>query len=162
MNLDDYRPRLDFMEMAIEAALASRQLGDYAIGALVEKDGVIIATSGNRIKLDCDPTQHAEIAAIRNACQVVGSRHIPGAVLYTTAEPCPMCSSAAVWARMAGVVSGSTIDDMADFRNAYGGPEWSWRTIDLAARSVLASGEPKLFLIEGVLREQCRELFHAQ
>ena len=149
-----------FMRLAIKEALSARGAGDYAIGAVVVSDGEVIASSGNRVKLDCDPTQHAEVAAIRLACATVGSRHIEGAILYTTAEPCPMCASAAIWARMSGIVSGSTIEDMAEFREKFGSSEWTWRTVDIAARAVLENGEPKLFLIEGFLREECRALFH--
>ena len=111
--MEDFTPEPQFMRLAIAEAKKARNLGDYSIGAVVVKDNKVIAVSGNRVKLDCDPTQHAEISAIRRACAQAGSRHIPGTVLYTTAEPCPMCASAAIWARMRGIVSGSTIDDMA-------------------------------------------------
>lgn len=157
----EYQPDAAFMRLAIAEAKAARAAGDYAIGAAVVRDGKVIASSGNRIKLECDPTQHAEVAAIRRACASVAHRHIEGAVLYTTAEPCPMCAGAAIWARMAGIVSGSTIEDMAEFRERFGNPDWTWRTVDVAARSILASGEPRLFLHEGFLREECRTLFHA-
>lgn len=155
-----YEPNKEFMRLAISQAESARQVGDYAIGAVVVRDGKVIAASGNRIKLDCDPTQHAEIAAIRRACASLQTRHIEGAILYTTAEPCPMCTAAAIWARMAGIVSGSTIDDMAEFRKTFGNSEWTWRTVDIASRAVIDQGEPKLFLIESFLREECRELFH--
>lgn len=71
-----------------------------------------------------------------------------------------MCTAAAIWARMSGIVSGSTINDMAEFRLKFGNSEWTWRTVDIAARAVLDHGEPKLFLVEGFLRDECRELFH--
>lgn len=150
------------MRLAIMCAAEARAAGDYAIGAAVVEDGKVLASSGNRIKLDRDPTQHAELAAIRLACAARGTRHLEGAVLYTTAEPCPMCAAAAIWARMSGIVSGSTILDMAEFRNRFGGAEWSWRTVDIAARAVLEQGDPKLFLVEGFLRDECRQLFHCE
>ena len=71
-----------------------------------------------------------------------------------------MCACAAIWARMSGIVSGSTIDDMAEFRELSGNPEWTWRTVDFAARAVLRLGDPRLFLVEGFLRQECRALFH--
>jgi len=154
-------PNPEFMRLAIREALAAKEAGDYAIGAVVVRDDQVIASSGNRVKLDCDPTQHAEIAAIRLACSLQASRHIEGSILYTTAEPCPMCASAAIWGRMAGIVSGSTIQDMAVFRARFGNPDWTWRTVDIEAHSILSSGDPKLFLIEGFLREECQNLFHA-
>ena len=155
-----HSPDETFMRLAIAEAKSARRAGDYAIGAVVVRDGAVLASSGNRIKLEHDPTQHAEIAAIRLACASLRTRHLEGAVLYTTAEPCPMCASAAIWARMSGIVSGSTLDDMAEFRAKFGTPEWSWRTVDIAAMAVLDQGDPKLFLLEGFLRDECRLLFH--
>lgn len=160
MALINHKPNAEFMRRAIAEAQAARRDGDYAIGAVVVLNGKILAASGNRIKLDCDPTQHAEIAAIRRACALVSRRHIHQGVLYTTAEPCPMCAAAVIWACMAGIVSGSTIKDMAEFRAENGNSEWSWRTIDIAARSVLEQGDPQPFLVEGFLRDECRQLFH--
>lgn len=153
-------PNAKFMRFAIDEARIAKKAGDYAIGAVVVHKGTVLASSGNRIKLECDPTQHAEVAAIRLACASLRTRHLEGAVLYTTAEPCPMCASAAIWARMAGIVSGSTIADMAEFRQKFGNNTWTWRTVDIAAQAVLGQGDPKLFLIEGFLREECRLLFH--
>ena len=153
-------PNETFMRLAIAEAKSARKAGDYAIGAVVVRDRAVLASSGNRIKLEHDPTQHAEIAAIRLACASLRTRHLEGAVLYTTAEPCPMCASAAIWARMSGIVSGSTIDDMAEFRAKFGTSEWTWRTVDIAAMAVLDQGDPKLFLLEGFLRDECRLLFH--
>src|SRR5919108_5762099 len=155
-----YDPDERFMRLAIAEAQAARRAGDYAIGAVVVREGAVLASSGNRIKVECDPTQHAEVAAIRLACASLRTRHLEGAILYTTAEPCPMCTAAAIWARMSGIVSGSTLDDMAEFRQKFGNPQWTWRTVDIAARAVLDQGDPKPFLIEGFLREECRRLFH--
>jgi tRNA(adenine34) deaminase len=158
--LTDYQPENRFMRLAIAEAESARKAGDYAIGAVVVRDNQVLASSGNRIKLENDPTQHAEVAAIRLACASLQARHLEGAVLYTTAEPCPMCAAAAIWARMSGIVSGSTIADMAAFREKFGSPDWTWRTVDIAARAVLDNGEPRLFLLEGFLRDECLKLFH--
>src|SRR5205823_10647014 len=130
-----------FMRMAIRQAEIARAAGDYAIGAVVVIDGKVVAEGANRIKLDNDPTQHAEIVAIRAACASRRTRHIEGAVLYTTAEPCPMCASAAIWARMTGIVSGSTINDMAEFREKFGNRTFTCRTVDVDARTVLKHGD---------------------
>ena len=156
----DYTPDKKFMRLAIEEAKGARRGGDYAIGAVVVSGGEVLASSGNRIKVEYDPTQHAEIAAIRLACASLRNRHLEGAVLYTTAEPCPMCAAAAIWARLSGIVSGSTIEDMAEFREKFGNPGWTWRTVDIAAQAVLKQGKPRLWLQEGFLREECRRLFH--
>jgi tRNA(Arg) A34 adenosine deaminase TadA len=148
------------MRRAIAQAELARATGDYAIGAVVVIDGKVVAEGANRIKVDNDPTQHAEMVAIRSACRSREARHIEGAVLYTTAEPCPMCASAAIWARMAGIVSGSTLDDMAKFRKQFGNDSFTWRTLDIDARKILEHGDPRLFIVDAFLRDECQQLFH--
>ena len=91
-----YSPEKRLMQAAIEEAVKARKSGDYAIGAVIVKDGEIIARSPNRTKTDQDPTQHAELSVIREATKVIGHRHLHECIMYTTHEPCPMCSAAAV------------------------------------------------------------------
>src|SRR5688572_14951608 len=100
MSKPHYEPVERYMRLAIAEAEAARKAGDYAIGAVVVSEAGVLSSSGNRVKLECDPTQHAEVAAIRKACASIRTRHLEGAILYTTAEPCPMCAAAAIWARM--------------------------------------------------------------
>lgn len=148
------------MELAIQEALRSKEAGDYAIGAVIVRGDEVIIQAGNRVKLDQDPTHHAEIIAIRQAAKNLGTRHLEGCVLYTTHEPCPMCASTAIFAKMAGIVAGAKIEDMAGFRSNNGNDDWSWRTIDIPASLVLSKGVPTLFLIEEFMREECKKLFH--
>ena len=119
-----YAPQRRFMEEAIGLAREAYLSGDYAIGAVVVQDNQIIARGANRIKIDSDPTQHAEIVAIREAAMQFNSRHLENCVLYTTHEPCLMCAAAAVWARMAGIVSGARLEDMIDYRAVNGNGDW--------------------------------------
>ncbi len=149
-----------FMRVAIAEANKNKKVGDYPIGAVIVKDGKIIAKSPNRAKTDNDPTQHAEVAAIRKAAKKLGTRHLYGCILYTTHEPCPMCASACVWARLEGVVIGAKIADMAAFRQAHGNENYTWLTIDIPAREIFAKGrKPQVQAVEGVLREECKKLF---
>jgi tRNA(Arg) A34 adenosine deaminase TadA len=150
-----------FMEAAIEESIKARESGDYGVGAVIVRDGKIIAAEGNRAILDKDSTQHAEVAAIRRASKLLDSRFLEGCVLYTTHEPCPMCASAAIWARMEGIVFGATIEDMADYRLKHATRERTWRTIDIKASEVIGKGDPKPFLIEGFMRDECKKLFHS-
>ena len=76
-------PQEQFMRAAIEEALKTKGGADHAIGAVIVKDGHIIARSPNRTRKDQDPTQHAEVAAIRNAAAALGQRHLLGCVIYT-------------------------------------------------------------------------------
>jgi guanine deaminase len=72
-------------------------------GALVVKDGKIIASGTNQVTSGCDPTAHAEVVAIRNACQVLGNFELTGCDIYCSCEPCPMCLGAIYWSRPARV-----------------------------------------------------------
>ena len=92
------KPLKKFMQLAIEEARKARRNGDYGIDAVIVKDNKVIVAAGNRIKLDNDPTHHAEIVAIRKATKLLKNRFLENCVLYTTHEPCPMCTSAAIWA----------------------------------------------------------------
>ena len=100
------KPVRKLMELAIAEAKKARGSGEYAIGAVVVKGNRVLAKAQHRTRRDCDPTQHAEMVAIRKASKVLGSRHLDGCVLYTTHEPCPMCAGALVNARVARVVYG--------------------------------------------------------
>lgn len=82
-------------------------------GAVVVKDGQVVAEGWNQVTSTNDPTAHAEVVAIRRACTALGRFDLRGAVLYTSCEPCPMCLSAAYWARLDAVVFGNARDDAA-------------------------------------------------
>jgi tRNA(Arg) A34 adenosine deaminase TadA len=83
-------------------------------GAVVVKDGRIIGEGCNQVTSDNDPTSHAEIIAIRRACQALKSFQLDGCALYTSCEPCPMCLGAIYWARPEKVYFAGTRDDAAD------------------------------------------------
>jgi guanine deaminase len=90
----------DFMRRAIALAIENiRSAQGGPFGALVVKDGRILAEGANRVTVSNDPTAHAEVVAIREACRVLGDFQLPGCDLYTTCEPCPMCLGAIYWAR---------------------------------------------------------------
>lgn len=95
---------LNFLQQAIQQALASVDDGGAPFGALVVHNGKVIAHTGNRVKQDCDATAHAEVAAIRKAGQALGDAQMPEATLYSSCEPCPMCLAAAHWARIPRIV----------------------------------------------------------
>lgn len=89
----------DFLRQAVELACDNVAGGGGPFGALVVKDSRIIASSGNRVTPNLDPTAHAEIMAIRLACQRLGDFQLTGCILYSSCEPCPMCLGAIYWAR---------------------------------------------------------------
>ncbi len=93
-----------YLRQAIDLAVANVNNGDGGpFGALVVKDGRIIASSGNKVTSLLDPTAHAEILAIRSACFALNDFQLTGCILYTSCEPCPMCLGAIYWARLTSV-----------------------------------------------------------
>ncbi len=97
-----------FMEEALLEAQAAADIEEVPVGAIVVKDGRIIGRGHNRKETDKDATLHAEMIAIRQACACLGGWRLPGAVLYVTLEPCPMCAGALVQARIARLVYAAT------------------------------------------------------
>ncbi len=96
------------MEQALFEAREAAARGEVPVGAvLVAPDGRVVAANGNRTRELSDPTAHAEILAMREACRAAGSERLPGHVLYVTLEPCPMCAAAISSARLARVVYGA-------------------------------------------------------
>ena len=91
--------RKDFLREAIRVATESVESGGGPFGAVVVHDGEIIARAANRVTRDNDPTAHAEIEAIREACRVLGTFQLEGCEIYSSSEPCPMCLGAVYWAR---------------------------------------------------------------
>jgi len=93
----------DFLNQAIALACDNINNGGGPFGAIVVRGDEIIAGSGNRVTPDLDPTAHAEIVAIRLACQKLGNFQLSDCMLYTSCEPCPMCLGAIYWARLKAV-----------------------------------------------------------
>ena len=104
-----------FMQRAIELAIENVRAGRGGpFGAVVVKDGRIIAEGANRVTTTNDPTAHAEIVAIREACRALGAFQLDGCEIYTSCQPCPMCLGAIYWARPARVYYACTEKDAAD------------------------------------------------
>ncbi|HEV2611248.1 MAG TPA: tRNA adenosine(34) deaminase TadA [Noviherbaspirillum sp.] len=96
-----------FMRQALDQARNAWALGEVPVGAVVVKDGEVIATGFNQPIGTHDPTAHAEVVALRAAATLLGNYRLPGCVLYVTLEPCAMCSGAMMHARLAQVVYGA-------------------------------------------------------
>lgn len=89
------------MRRALDLALAAAERGEVPVGAVIVRDGAIIATSANAMRADHDPTAHAEILAIRRAAAAIGDSRLDGCELWVTLEPCAMCAGAIALARIA-------------------------------------------------------------
>lgn len=112
---DDERWMREALRLAEEAAA----VGDVPVGALVVMDGRVIGRGGNRREVEADPTGHAEIVALREACRTMGRWRVDGATLYVTLEPCPMCAGALVNARVARLVYGAADAKAGAVRSLY-------------------------------------------
>ena len=105
----------DYLREAIRLARENVERGvGGPFGAVVVRDGEILATGTNLVTSTADPTAHAEVVAIRSACRALGSFQLTGCELYASCEPCPMCLGAIYWARPRRVVFASSAHDAAD------------------------------------------------
>jgi tRNA(Arg) A34 adenosine deaminase TadA len=102
-----------FMRKAIALSEKNIENGGGPFGAVIVKDGKIIATGCNRVTCNNDPTAHAEVTAIRNACKKTGNFNLEGCEIYSSCEPCPMCLSAIYWAHISKLYYGNTKKDAA-------------------------------------------------
>lgn len=133
-STDDAR----WLSRTIELATQNVADGGGPFGAVIVRGGELIAEGQNRVTSSLDPTAHAEVVAIRAACQAVGDFSLAGATLYTSCEPCPLCLSAALWARIDRVVYAADRDDAArggfddrEFYQLFSRPRSQWHvTID--------------------------------
>ena len=104
----------NYMQLAIEEGFKNIQSGDGGpFGAVIVRDGEVIARAHNKVLLTNDPTMHAEIAAIRLACERLGRFDLPDCEIYSTCQPCPMCMGAIFWAKIPRLYYGA-LDSEAD------------------------------------------------
>lgn len=104
----------EYMMKAIELSKKSVETGGGPFGAVIVKDGIIVAEGSNCVTLNNDPTAHAEVTTIRKACSVLNTFDLSGCEIYTSCEPCPMCLSAIYWARIERIYYGC---DKTDAKN---------------------------------------------
>ena len=103
-----------FMEQAIALATENVTSGRGGpFGAVIVRDGKVLASGANMVTADNDPTAHAEITAIRRACAVLGTFRLEGCEIYTSCEPCPMCLAAIYWSHCSAIFYGNTAADAA-------------------------------------------------
>lgn len=109
-SADDAR----FMQMAIDLSVENVDNGGGPFGAVIVKDGKVLATGVNRVVPNNDPTAHAEVSAIRSACHILDDYKLEGCTVYSSCEPCPMCLSAIYWAGISRLCYGNTKSDAKD------------------------------------------------
>lgn len=111
----------EYMRMAVDLAVENVKNGGGPFGAVIVKDGVVVAQGVNRVTANNDPTAHAEVNAIREACRRLKTFNLSGAVIYTSCEPCPMCLGAIYWAHISRVFCGCNQQDadLVGFSDAF-------------------------------------------
>jgi guanine deaminase len=141
----------EFMHRAIQLAISNVQHGGGPFGAVVVKQGTIIGEGANRVTALLDPTAHAEILAIREACRTLATFQLEGCELYASSEPCPMCLGAIYWARPVRVYYGSSAADAAaaEFDDAF------------IFREIAKPSRLRRIPMEQFLREEALEAFRA-
>ncbi len=142
----------DFMKRTLEIArdkMNSNEGGPF--GALIVRKGEIIAEGWNRVTSTCDPTAHAEVQAVRNACQKLGTFHLKDCVIYSSCEPCPMCLSAIYWAHIDRIYYACTKEDAAaiDFDD------------DLIYQEIKKPLQERIVPAENMMRERGLDVFKA-
>ena len=111
----------ELMREACRISEENVQNGGGPFGAVIARNGEIIATGVNRVTANCDPTAHAEVSAIRAACSKLNTFDLSGCEIYSSCEPCPMCLSAIYWAGISKIYYGNTKQDakMIDFDDSF-------------------------------------------
>ena len=148
LTSNDERDDERFLRLALDEARRCLDHDDVPIGAVVTRDGQILAAAGNEREVAGDPTAHAEILALRAAASGRGTWRLEGCTLYVTLEPCAMCAGAAVLSRLDRVVFGAA-DPKAGFAGSLGNLLQDPRL----NHAVSVTG--------GVLAEECRDLLQA-
>ncbi len=131
-----------YMMLAIKEAKKALEDGEVPVGAIVVLNEKIIARGHNMVEKLDDSTAHAEMIALTSAFNLLGSKYLPGAILYVTVEPCLMCAGAIYWSKIGKIVYGT--DDEKNGYKKTAGTNWPFH--------------PKTELIRGVMKEECANL----
>lgn len=139
-----------YMQLALDACRTGVDRGQSPFGACIVRDGEVLSCTHNHVRLNTDATAHAEVSAIRDACQHVNNIHLPGATIYSTTEPCPMCFTAIHWARIDRIVYGARIEDAARF---------GFNELPITNASLKKLGGAPVQIISDQMRDEAVNLF---
>lgn len=138
-----------FMEIAIAESLKAGEDGNSPVGSIIVRDGEVIGIGQNRVTSENDPTAHAEVDAIRDACRKLNTTDLSGAYCYTSMEPCPMCCWAIKAAGLAGMVIGARHADLKDLSPP--AKQYAGYTVEALDQLTQAG----LDIITDIRREEC-------
>ena len=140
-----------FMQQAIDLSIENVRNGGGPFGAVIVREDKVVATGVNRVTANNDPTAHAEVSAIRAACQRMQDFRLTGCTIYTSCEPCPMCLSAIYWAGIGRIFYGNTKEDA---ENIHFGDKFIYEEIG-------RKPEERSIPTQMLMREQAQEAFRA-
>jgi tRNA(adenine34) deaminase len=140
----------EMMALAVREAHQSREEGNKGYGAVIVLGQQIVGQAHDTAITERDPSLHAEVNAIRQAVKTVGDTNLSGAVLFSTCEPCPMCTSLAVWANLTTIIYGVSIEKTAQLGKS---------RILLPAMEIIRRSPVMIEVVSGVLEDQCRALY---
>ncbi|QFF99170.1 nucleoside deaminase [Psychrobacillus glaciei] len=139
-----------FMEVAIKMALQARKDGNEPFGAILVKNNEIVMYGENKINSNCDPTHHAEIGLIRTYCSENNIFNLSEYTLYTSCEPCVMCTGAMVWSNLGKIVYSVSHDQLAKIAGS---------NIMISCKEVIEKSPNKPAIVEQVLNEEGLKVF---
>ncbi|MEM6392076.1 MAG: nucleoside deaminase [Planctomycetota bacterium] len=140
-----------YMQLALDRCREGIENGQSPFGAaIVSADGELLAVEHNTCRADHDPTAHAEVQAIRAACQKLQHRYIDGATVYATTEPCPMCFTASHWASVKRIVYAASIADAARF---------GFRQLEISTEQLNTLGRADMEIVPHFMRAESVALF---
>ncbi|HID73329.1 TPA: nucleoside deaminase [Candidatus Micrarchaeota archaeon] len=137
------------MKKALDKAHEGIKKGESPFGSCIVKDGKVIAVAHNTVLSENDPTNHAEINAIRKACKNLGHHDLSGCIIYSTAEPCPMCFAAIHWAKIGRIIFGTGISDVKNL---------GFSELTISNEEMRDKGGSKVEVIGDFMRDECLEL----
>jgi guanine deaminase len=137
-------------EYFMRLALAEAKKGDAPYGAILVKNDLVVAVAHNTVKRDSDPSAHAEINVIRSYTKELKNISLANTTLYTTGEPCPMCTSACIWSGISEIIYAVSILDLIARNHCQ---------INLSCEEIISKSFRNIKVTKGVLRKACLQLF---
>ena len=153
------KPERNFMLAAIKAAEQAGKSGDYPIGSVIVKNGKILSVGKETLFSVKDPTGHAEIWAIRKACKKLKTASLKGCEIYSTHEPCPMCTGAILWSGIDKIIFGAGRKDMITHMKSNLSRKFHWNQINVSCAQICDKAHYKPEIKSGFMRKECLELF---
>jgi len=153
-----------FMLLAFEQARQAVEAGNEPFGAILVKDGEVVALGQNKINTENDPTYHAETGLIRDYCHQTGITDLSEYTMYTSCEPCVMCAGCMIWSNLGRMIYGISVKQLFDMLEEGASEVFSQeddRGISMPCSEIFSRSSNKIIVIGGVLEEEGIELYRS-